>query len=109
MEQIHDRADETAKRPNATWLQLSLEVMVFSGIGVLLCLAGARIPDGRADAGFVFAILVALHAGGVVRFVLRASEFLELECPVCTHSFHGLPDRLPKPFRRHCAHCGSHL
>jgi hypothetical protein len=109
MEQTHPRATEKPGKPGTSWLTLILEALVVCAIAAVLALVTLRLPDGRSDAGFVFAIALGLHAAGVLRFTRRLSEFLELECPSCRQSFHDFPERLPRPLRHGCAHCGARL
>jgi hypothetical protein len=106
MEQVSSQGPGERAGIRGVWLQLTLEAVVFTGIGVLLAVLARQLPGARADAGVVFAMLLVLHGCGVVRFAREAAEFFELECPHCAESFHGLPDRLPRPFRTHCARCG---
>ena len=67
------------------------------------------MPGQRSDTSFFFVVILALHALGVGRFWIRAEAFLAFECPECSESFHGFPDRLPRPYRSHCAECGTTL
>ncbi len=106
MDQSSPQASDSSPGIRGAWVQLTLEASVFSAIGVLLAMIGLQLPAARADAGLVFAIVVVLHAWGVVRFARRAADFFDIECPHCAESFHGLPDRLPRPFRTRCAQCG---
>ena len=106
MEQSPPQTPGTRPGIRGAWIQLTLEASVFSGIGVLLAMIGLQLPSTRPDAGVVFAAVVVLHAWGVVRFAQRAADFFDIECPHCAESFHGLPDRLPRPFRTRCARCG---
>lgn len=108
MEQAEPQAAGTEPGIRGTWAQLTLESTVLAGTGLLLARIARDIPDVRLDAGIVFAIALALHGGGILRFARRCADFLDLECPHCAESFHGLPERLPRPFRTHCAHCGAH-
>lgn len=107
MEQAESQATGAAPAIRGTWVQLTLEAIVFVLMGVLLGLVALQIPDVRLDAGIVFAIALALHAGGLLRFARRTADFLDLQCPQCSESFHGLPEQLPRPFRTRCAHCGA--
>jgi hypothetical protein len=108
MEHAEPQAPETPVRIRGTWTQLTLELGVLGAAAGLLARIAQQIPDGRPDVGFVFAIALVLHASGFVRFARRTADFLEIECPQCSESFHGVPDRLPRPFRTRCAHCGAH-
>ena len=106
MEQVPPQGSGKRSGIRGAWLQLTLEVVVFVGIALLLALVARKLPGARPDAGVVYFIVLALHGFGVLRFAQRAAEFFELECAHCSESFHGRPDRLPRPFRSHCASCG---
>ena len=102
--------DPQRKAPLAirvAWVQLLLEATVGLAAGVLLLRIAEVLPAHRPDGAFLLAVVLLLHASAALRFFQRASDFFELECPHCAESFHGLPDRLPLPFRTRCAHCGA--
>lgn len=91
--------------PNGWGVLLSETLLVMLLTMVLFTLVW-RVPGGRADAGFLTALAIALYSVAFWRLVARIQAFLAVECPDCEQNFHGLPDRRPVPFRRSCAHCG---
>lgn len=107
MEQTEPQAAALPERIRRAWTQLTLEGTALAAAGALLYRIGLQIPDTRPDLGFVFLVAALLHASGFLRFVRRAADFIGLECPHCEQSFHGVPDRLPRPFRSRCAHCDA--
>ena len=78
-------------------------------VSLLLLVVATLTPNQRSDVGFVFFLILALHGWGVGRFFVRIEAFLAFECPKCLESFHGFPDRIPRPYRQHCARCGAGL
>jgi hypothetical protein len=95
--------------PRLGWTQLLFEVGVLAIVSLLLLVVAARVPNQRPDAGFVFFLVLVLHAWAVGRFWIRAEAFFGFECPECEESFHGFPERLPRPYRKRCAGCGAQL
>lgn len=75
MRQAQGETGEESGPIRASGFQLTLELLVFSGIAVLLFLIAARIPATRLDANVVLGIAVVLHATGLVRLAVRASDF----------------------------------
>lgn len=101
------RARSDVERPEAGWGVFFSETLLFGLVSVALFTLVGRVPDGRADLGFLCAIALVLHALAFVRLVDRFETFLSYECPSCQRNFHGYPDRYPVPFRKSCAHCGD--
>ena len=100
----------TTSRPQpatSSWGILISEALLFVLFSALLFMLAARVPDARADMGFLCACGLALQAVAFVRLATRVQRVLDTDCPECTQNFHGFPDRHPVPFRRHCAHCGA--
>ena len=96
-----------AARPEGSWgLVLSELVLIVAMSAALLALVW-RVPGGRADADFLLLIIVGLYVAAFARFAMRIASFLSYTCPACAENFHGCPERLPRPFRRRCAHCGE--
>jgi hypothetical protein len=109
MHEVESTAPETGIPDVHGWTQLLTEAAVLGIVSLLLLFVAALTPDQRSDTGFFFFLILALHAFGVGRFWIRAETFLAFECPSCLESFHGLPDRIPRPYRRHCAQCEASL
>jgi hypothetical protein len=109
MREIESAAPETTVPDGLGWTQLLSEAAVLGIVSLLLLLVATLTPNQRSDAGFVFFLILALHAFGVGRFWIRAEAFLAFECRACTESFHGFPDRIPRPYRQHCAQCEASL
>jgi len=109
MREIESAVPETAVPDVLGWAQLLSEAAVLGIVSLLLLVVAALTPNQRSDAGFVLFLVLALHAWGVGRFWVRVEAFLAFECPACLESFHGFPDRMPRPFRRHCARCEASL
>jgi hypothetical protein len=91
--------------PNG-WGVLLSEALLLVLLTVALVALVWRVPGDRTDAGFLSVLALGLYSVAFWRLVARVQRFLDVECPDCTENFHGLPDRLPVPFRSHCAHCG---
>lgn len=104
MEVVRSRRHSPAT-PNG-WGVLLSEAILLTVVTIALFALVWRVPGGRADAGFLSAIAIGLYSIAFWRLVARAQRFLDADCPDCDQNFHGLPDRLPVPFRRRCAHCG---
>jgi hypothetical protein len=109
MREVEPATAETDLEPRLGWTQLLFEAAVLAAVSLLLLAVAAQVPGQRADTGFVFFLVLSLHAWGVGRFWIRAEAFLAFECPECSESFHAFPDRLPRPYRTRCAGCGAGL
>jgi len=109
MRELESTTEGTGPGPHLGWTQLLSEAAVLTAVSLLLLAVAALVPSHRSDTGFVFVLVLALHAWGVGRFWIRAEAFLAFECPECSESFHAFPDRLPRPYRTRCAGCGASL
>jgi len=109
MREVESANLETAVPDRLGWTQLLSEAAVLGAVSLLLLVVATLLPNQRSDTGFVFCLALALHAWGVGRFWIRAEAFLGFACPECSESFHGFPERIPRPYRKHCAECGARL
>lgn len=93
--------------PRSTFAWLAWQLMlctVTAGVllGVLPLLTGAGV-----NAAMIWLSATLFHAVATLRLVDDAVDFLNLDCPKCSESFHGFPDQLPRPSRHECANCGA--
>lgn len=91
------------------WGSVAGELTLLLAFSAALFAVARELAAPRADLHFLFLVVVGLHALATSRFCIRVADFLALECPSCSASYHGYPDSLPRPFRKGCAHCGATL
>jgi hypothetical protein len=109
MRELESEAPDAAVPDRLGWTELLSEAAVLAVVSLILLIVATLLPEKRSDAGFVFFLVLALHALGAGRFWIRAEVFLAFECPACSESFHGFPERMPRPYRARCATCGTDL
>jgi hypothetical protein len=109
MRELDSATPRSVTSPGLGWTQLLFETGVLAVVSLLLLVVATLVPDHRSDAGFLFFLVLVLHAFAVGRYWIRAETFLSFECPGCSEPFHGFPERLPLPYRKHCAGCGERL
>ena len=94
---------------HAAWVHLIGQGVLCCILGLCLLLCVPYLPAARPEIGGAWGVALAVHALASLRLFSAASDFLLLECPSCSESFHGLPEQLPRPFRTCCAACGEEL
>ena len=100
---------QAIRNPRQEFADLVGGALVCAVFGAILLSLTPRVVPAAADVGFVWLIAILLHARSSLAWIEQAVDYLHLDCPACSHSFHGYPDRLPRPSRTRCAHCGTEL